>query len=237
MTAPVRLAIFAGIAVILTLMAPFNTGEVMRAVPRLAYWAFIVVTCYSVGYFCNEIAASLTKGKTMVLRALVAAPLTALGVLVIIYVLNGLAIGYWATGLSLAIIAGNVFVISSIITVVFHIAEHSDDPAPIAPPALLDRLPFDKRGGLVALSVEDHYVRVRTTQGEEMILMRLADAIREVGATRGMQVHRSHWIALDNVTAVARKGDGAVVSLTHGADIPVSRANVPALKEAGLLPR
>jgi hypothetical protein len=37
----------------------------------------------------------------------------------------------------------------------------------------------------VALSVEDHYVRVRTTRGEEMILMRLSDAIRETAPETG----------------------------------------------------
>jgi DNA-binding LytR/AlgR family response regulator len=98
-------------------------------------------------------------------------------------------------------------------------------------------LPLQKRAPLVALSVEDHYVRIRTTKGEAMILMQLGDAIREVGDTPGLQVHRSHWVALDQIRAVTRKGDGAIVSLRHGPDVPVSRANLPKLREAGLLPR
>lgn len=105
------------------------------------------------------------------------------------------------------------------------------------PPTLLDRLPLDKRAPLVALSVEDHYVRIRTTKGEEMILMRLADAIRETAATPGLQVHRSHWVAFDQVVAVRRKGDCALLKMSHGPDVPVSRANLPKLREAGLLPR
>ncbi len=85
--------------------------------------------------------------------------------------------------------------------------------------------------------MEDHYVRIRTTKDEDMILMRLADAIKEVGATSGLQVHRSHWVSLDQVTAATRKGDGALLNMSSGPDIPVSRANVAAIKEAGLLPR
>ena len=89
----------------------------------------------------------------------------------------------------------------------------------------------------MALTVQDHYVNIRTTNGSELVLMRLADAIREVGDTKGLQVHRSHWIAVDQVTAASRKGDGAVLSMTQGDDIPVSRANVAKIREAGLLPR
>ncbi len=47
------------------------------------------------------------------------------------------------------------------------------------PPAILSRLPVDRRGPLVALSAEDHYVRVTTAAGETLVLMRLGDAMRE----------------------------------------------------------
>ena len=66
--------------------------------------------------------------------------------------------------------------------------------------------------------------------------MRLADAIAETGDTAGLQVHRSHWVALDQVRGVRREGDRAILSMAHGPDIPASRSNIAALKEAGLLP-
>jgi DNA-binding LytR/AlgR family response regulator len=69
-----------------------------------------------------------------------------------------------------------------------------------------------------------------------MILMRLADAIKEVGQTAGLQVHRSHWVAAAAVTSAKRTGDRAILTMSHGADIPVSRTYIPAIKEAGLLP-
>ena len=163
-------------------------------------------------------------------------------VFAVVYILNGLALGLWATGRILVEGFVNVSIIASVISIIFHIIDHSPtetapSPASDHGPPLLDRLAFDKRGPLVSLSVEDHYVRVRTKKGEEMILMRLGDAIREVGDTPGLQVHRSHWIALDQVTMASRKGDGAVLSLQYGPDIPVSRANVRKIREAGLLPR
>lgn len=243
MAHPPRIAGLLGVAAIITLIAPFETDHILRAVPRFAYWATLVVATYSTGFFANAYA-TLIAGPDASLwrRAAIGAVLTSLTVFAIVYMLNGLALGFWATGRVLLEGFVNVALIASIISVIFHMIDHSaetdappsDSPAP---PVLLDRLAFDKRGALVSLSVEDHYVRVRTTQGEEMLLMRLGDAIREVGATNGLQVHRSHWVALDQVTAAKRKGDGAVLSLTHGPDIPVSRANVGKIKEAGLLPR
>ena len=110
-------------------------------------------------------------------------------------------------------------------------------PAPPNPPPLLDRLPLDQRAPLVSLSVEDHYVRVRTTKGETMVLLRLGDAIRETTGVDGLQVHRSHWVALDHVQAARREADRAVLTLAHGPDIPVARSYIPAIRDAGLLPR
>lgn len=106
-----------------------------------------------------------------------------------------------------------------------------------APPPILQRLPLEKRGTLLALSVEDHYVRVHTSQGTEMVLMRLSDAMKETGNIPGAQVHRSHWVAFKAVTAARREGDRAILTLSSGVDIPVSRANLSKVKEAGLLPR
>ncbi|WP_049835008.1 LytTR family DNA-binding domain-containing protein [Octadecabacter temperatus] len=239
MAQPARLAGLLGASVVLTLMGPFNTSEVMRVAPRLAYWAAVVFSCYTIGYFANQIGGHLAGPRAGFAKRLIfCGGLTALGVLAAVYVLTGLAIGYWAVGRDLLLLSANVIAISSIITAVFLLIDDSETaPESAALPVILDRLPFDKRGALVSLSVEDHYVRIRTTNGEDMVLLRLADAMREVGDTTGLQVHRSHWIALDQVTAAARKGDGAILSMASGPDIPVSRANISSIKEAGLLPR
>ncbi|MCB1397271.1 MAG: LytTR family transcriptional regulator, partial [Rhodobacteraceae bacterium] len=85
------------------------------------------------------------------------------------------------------------------------------------------------------LSVQDHYVEVVTTRGRELLLMRLSDAIAETEGCAGLQVHRSHWVALDQVQAAHRDGARAVLTLSDGREIPVSRTYVPAAKEAGLL--
>jgi len=69
-----------------------------------------------------------------------------------------------------------------------------------------------------------------------MLLMRLSDAIRETAPTAGLQVHRSHWVARDQIASVKRTGDRAIMTLKTGAEIPASRTYIPALRDAGLLP-
>ena len=109
--------------------------------------------------------------------------------------------------------------------------------APVGANRLMLRLPPEKRGALQYLTMRDHYVEVVTVKGSELVLLRLADAIAEAGRGAGIQVHRSHWVALDAVQTVERlDGKSAIVTKT-GARLPVSRTYMPALKEAGLLPR
>lgn len=240
MALPIRAVSVLGATAILALIGPFDTDDTLRALPRFTYWGVIVVACYSVGYFGNILADCwASKDVSLLRRILIAAPLTAIGVMAVVYLLNGLVVSYWATGRDLAIIAGNVVLILSIFTFVFYFANDSTEQTPETQraPTLLNRLPLHKRAPLVELSVEDQSAQIRTTLGEDLVLMRLADAIREVGDTSGLHVHRSHWIATAQVTAATRKGDGTILTMAHGHDSPVSRTNVPVIRGAGLLPR
>ena len=101
----------------------------------------------------------------------------------------------------------------------------------------LQRLPVKYRGAdLWAISSEDHYLRVHTDRGEEMILMRLADAIRELGEDNGLQTHRSWWVSRTGIRSARREGGRVLLELKSGEDVPVSRSYQPALKDAGLAP-
>lgn len=114
-------------------------------------------------------------------------------------------------------------------------ASMARDPAAGAP-AFADRLPVKFRAAEIhAVSAEDHYLRVHTSAGETMILLRLADAIRELAALPGMQTHRSWWVAKQGLADTA-KGDGKVtLKLKSGAEAPVSRTYLKAVKDAGWL--
>ena len=107
-------------------------------------------------------------------------------------------------------------------------------PAPPKPVKFLERLPLRLRGAeLWAVEAEDHYLRLHTSRGQDLILLRLADAVAELDGLEGAQVHRSWWVARAALTAV-RRGDGrATLTLPDGAQVPVSRTYAKALREAG----
>jgi DNA-binding LytR/AlgR family response regulator len=99
------------------------------------------------------------------------------------------------------------------------------------PPKFLERLPLKLRGAEVwAVEAEDHYLRLHTSKGQDLILMRLADAIAELDGIEGMQVHRSWWVAREAITE-AKRGDGrATLTLKDGAEVPVSRTYASELR-------
>ena len=108
-------------------------------------------------------------------------------------------------------------------------------PAPAPQPAFLDRLPAHLGSDLLALEMEDHYVRAHTALGSELILLRMRDAIAELGGIEGAQVHRSWWVARDAVEDVKRDGRNVRLVLPGGLEAPVSRTRVAELKDAGWL--
>ena len=142
----------------------------------------------------------------------------------------------------------NVLVIGAGVTAIFYIMGRSgnaleEPPASATPqsdtasappqPRLLDRLPAALGSDIRALEMEDHYVRVHTALGSEMVLMRLGDAIAEVDGIEGLRVHRSWWVARGAVEDVVREGRNIRLVLGGGLEAPVSRANVSVLKDAG----
>ena len=145
-----------------------------------------------------------------------------------------------------------VLLVGSGVTVLFHQIERrkavavADAPLPTlsasqveTPPApearFLDRLPAHLGSDLLALEMEDHYVRVHTALGSELILLRMRDAVGELEGIDGAQVHRSWWVARDAVEDVKRDGRNLRLVLPGGLEAPVSRARIAELKGAGWL--
>ena len=99
----------------------------------------------------------------------------------------------------------------------------------------LKRIPNGIAGDLLSLRTEDHYLRIHTTTGSDLILFRLKDALAELDGANGMQVHRSYWVARDAIEALEGKGRKTVLILKDGLRVPVSESFLPAVREAGWL--
>ncbi|MFN3352238.1 MAG: LytTR family DNA-binding domain-containing protein [Brevundimonas sp.] len=173
-----------------------------------------------------------------------------LGIAILTAVISGpLTVGVWfVTGLIftgrvydlgvLPDMLGPVAAVTAVVTAVnvflSRVVETHADPGARRPAPFLDRLPAKLRGArLIAVQAEDHYLRLHTDRGSDLILMRLSDALKELEGLEGAQTHRSWWVARDAVRDVAR-GDGrATLTLDGGVKAPVSRRHGRALRAAG----
>jgi len=81
-----------------------------------------------------------------------------------------------------------------------------------------------RQAPVVALSAEDHYVRVRTDRGQALILMNLANAIAALGPDAGVRIHRSHWLSRALAAEAATKRARQIVRINEDTVLPVSRA-------------
>ena len=228
----------AGVGVVLAVAGAFGTDDVLRPVPLVLYWVSVVVLAYSAGALVVGTLRRMLLGTSRPARVV----LTGLAVGVIMVALVGgvntalFGLG-WTSGAAAARFAASTIATGFVVTVVLdYTLGNARAEALRAEPPLVARLPLEKRGALVSLSAVDHYVEVTTTRGQDLVLIRLADAIAETQPVAGLRIHRSHWVARDHVTSVTRGSGKATVHLIDGRSLPVRRANLPALKEHGLLP-
>ena len=89
-------------------------------------------------------------------------------------------------------------------------------------------------GDVLALQMEDHYVRAHRPNGSDLIHMPLRRAIRRV-EVEGLQIHRSWWVARHAVVAVEGSPRSMRLHLSNGLVAPVARSAVIHLKAAGWL--
>lgn len=121
------------------------------------------------------------------------------------------------------------------------VPEPETAPAPYSQPLLLElpeliaeKLPVRLRQArLIAIEAEDHYLRIHTDAGSDLVLMRMTDACALLPEAAGARVHRSWWAARGAVEKLARREGKAELTLQGGLTVPVSRAMRAGLREQG----
>ncbi|WDE14079.1 LytTR family DNA-binding domain-containing protein [Thalassomonas haliotis] len=99
----------------------------------------------------------------------------------------------------------------------------------------MDKLPIDKRGTLLCLEMDDHYLKVHTDKGHHMLLMRLKDALADLVDYPGLQTHRSWWVAEEAIRESVKQERRVSLRLSNDLLVPVSRTYLPELKTRNLL--
>lgn len=90
---------------------------------------------------------------------------------------------------------------------------------------------------VLALQAHEHYVRIFTREGAELIHYRFGDAAEEMPSALGLQVHRSWWVAESAVRSAQRGSRRWQLNLVTGDAVPVSDSYVSAVRERGWLKR
>lgn len=237
-----RFALVLGsICLLMGLVGPFGTFG-MPLLPRLAYWVVVVVGTAAIGT-TTEIWAARTFFVRLpsLAAATLGGAVAGLPIGLSVWGFNWLVLGGGEAVISVWLLLAYCVPIAALITAFAH-AMLSPKALPAPPdvlspdlPALLQRLPRQQRGRLLHIAVSDHYVDVTTDRGTTLVLMRFSDAIREAAPEPGLQVHRSHWVALSAVRRSLRHEGKLSLELENGRLVPVSRTFVGAARAARLL--
>lgn len=230
------MAVSAAVGALLSFVGAFGTDR-MAFAPRTLFMVLMAWTGAGLGVLSYRLARRLPG---LADRYWLAAPVAAALMFVPMGLVVWAAVGVIAPQpLGLRQLPG--FLVSSLVMSVamtflaLTISRRRPDaelPPPPSPPRFLERLPLKLRGAeLWAVESEDHYLRLHTSKGQDLILLRLADAVAELEGIEGAQVHRSWWVARDAIVEAAR-GDGrATLTLKDGSQVPVSRTYAKILRE------
>jgi hypothetical protein len=225
---------------VMALSGAFHTGE-MPLGGRFVYWLALVLGGAFLGRYGGRLIIPRPWWETrrvMVVGLMIL--LIGLPMTLVTAVSNNLLrtgqLGLWyawevlpQTLLVTAVLTVLAFLVQSRATVETHQA-----PKGAPPPRFLERLPSKLTGAdLWAIEAQDHYLRLHTSKGDDLILMRLADALVELAGIEGARTHRSWWVARDAVLSAERADGRATLTLLGGVRAPVSRAYVKPLREAG----
>lgn len=230
-----HLGVWALATILCAIAGPFGTHDAMAFLPRLAYWAGIVGL--------SDFGAVLSKGLSRerpTWAAIVIWSGYVFGLSSIVHLVNSVLFENWQGTAQflylLGIIAATVLVVHGAVALARKAFE-TDMPSPAvdAQAQFLRRIPLEKRGPLIRLEAQDHYLNVVTQKGSALILMRMQDAAEALENVDGLQVHRSHWVAQGAVAAHRRDRGRDFLVMQNGDDIPVSRSYRAVVQMAGLI--
>lgn len=104
-------------------------------------------------------------------------------------------------------------------------------PRPDTPAATPTDEPQDWPAQAVTrVTAQDHYLHVHTADGTQLVRGRMKDATIRLATERGIQIHRSHWVARDQIVRIVRSGRDYRAILRDGSALPVARSRAAELK-------
>ena len=233
------LLLLAAVGLAMAELGPYRTLDVPKLL-RTAYWLLAVLGSGLVGIFVDGALAPLVRGfwlRIAIVSLVMTPPVT-----LYIYALNAVMLDLPRRWWLLPQLAWQVLVVMVLLMTlrallwrrVVETRTVIEPPLPDAERNFRLRLSAKRRSArLIAIEAEDHYVRVHTDQGSELLPMRLSEAVEELSRAHGYRIHRSWWVAADSVESVRWGRGTGEARLAGGIVAPVSRTHAAALKSAG----
>jgi hypothetical protein len=235
--------LLAGLGLVFGLLGPFGTFTDLKAPARFAYWYGLLLFGYLSILLFEQALRPVTRTMRMpfviaLLTLASAVPTT----FVVAWVESFVRIGRAIPPHVMPRLYASVAVVQLLIVLLQlwrkeKVPAVPNEPAPIPEPVPLPvvspffaRIPPALGNNLLAVTSEDHYLRIHTDRGSDLILMRIGDAITELAAEDGLQVHRSWWVKRDAVVEVRRSAARTELLLSNGVVVPVSRSCLPAVR-------
>lgn len=228
------------VGVALGRLGPFDTFSELRTGERYAYWVGLTLLMWLQGVAILALV-NATVGQRwprwtgVVVAAMLASIPTAFEVA---WAEMLLRVGRDLGPIDLLAIMGDVALLSVPLLLLTHGWVGAGPPAPAAgrrpegADSLIELMDLPRRGALLAMSSEDHYVRLYTDRAEQLVAMRFGDALAHLGSEDGLQVHRRWWAATAAIRAIDKDGDGLRLLLSNGLTVPVSRSYAQQVRKA-----
>ena len=240
MFTPRILAIWIILCVVAVAASPFGTFTSMRFSQRLIYWVSVVTMSFVLGFGGHGLAVIVGPRRDAAGRFFLEGLFAALLISTAVWGIG--RIPYFAAAganLSYRLALAYVLLVTIAVVGIRAIVVQAFGAPSLAAmrfqPRLAERLSEGMGTWILSLSVTDHSVCVSTDRGQEVIRMRLTDAIGEMEGVEGFRVHRSHWVARDAIRGHDAAQGRVFLELVNGARVPVSRTYRGALEEAGII--
>jgi DNA-binding LytR/AlgR family response regulator len=227
----------AGLGLVFSLLGPFGTFSDLAAPVRFAYWYGLLLFGYLAIVLFDRALLPVTQEMRVPTRIALLTMASALPTTFAVAWVESLArLGQVIAPQVMPRLYASVAVVQLLMVLIQHRGRRAPpEPAPVAdavplPSPFLARIPRHLGMALLAVSSEDHYLRIHTSAGSDLILMRMGDALSELAAEDGLQVHRSWWVRRDAVREVRRSAARTELVLDNGQVVPVSRSCLPAVR-------
>ena len=223
----------------LTILGPFGTFNDFTFFKRIVYWATILVLCAPVFSAIVPSVLSdhrLTKRLSYWQRFVCAVLIGSFFAFWIVLAAEAYFRDIPDTYHVLRVFSGVLIIRFILCLVRFASAfSYNMDPRPykevdIRKIRFFKNYPDLSGSKICRISMEDHYARVVMETTEVSLHVSMNKLVKLLENYPGMRIHRSHWVAFDEIQRVARKGRGSEMVLNDGTRFPIGGSYLNQIK-------